>query len=469
MTEARVAGFIAGVGAGKTAAGSVKSTKKISEGKNGIIVAPDFPQFAKSTWPEFVKWAPMSRCTNAHLDHPYTNKKELHFNINGQVVVVYYGGIDDEQSWAGPNVNWVWFDEGARKRTRKAFDVLMARTRVGKNPQVFLTTTPAGINHWLYDVFVGGIFDETTVKLLRENGYKGKIVDFVTASTAENKDHLDPFQYLFLTGMYTNKLRQQELEGQFISMEGAVWEGLDMAEGGRNCQPTAEYLSGVPVEWWVDDGFVEGHPRIILMAQVVPPKIHVFNEYTSVGELAEDSVRHALAAGYPKPSVAYVDSSAAELRSRLWREGIDTVAATHPVDEGIKRTASWICDGVGAAHIVFHPRCAFARKEMPVYYRETKSSRPVKTDDNVSDAVRYGLWNKDRDEIWSGVGPDYAVLAQNVENQLAAQGQNLGEILVASSELTRHVLSHPGDTDALMRWYQGRMTADSNMRSGSSR
>lgn len=459
-----IAGGVVNHNSGKTASGAVKATKKINEGKPGIIVAPDFPQFSKSTFPEFLKWAPMSRCTNAHLDHPHTNKKELHFNVKGQDVVVYYGGIDDEQSWAGPNVNWVWFDEGARKRTRKAFDILMARTRIGDSPQVFLTTTPAGTSHWLYDVCVKGIFDDKIVKLLRENGYTKEIVEYVTASTAENQENIDPFQYLFLTGMYSNKLREQELEGQFVSMEGAVWEALDMSDEGRNCSISAEYIPGVPVEWWVDDGFVEGHPRVIFMAQIVPPKIHVFNEYVAIGELAEDSVSAALSAGYPKPSVSYVDSSAAELRSRLWREGIDTVAATHSVEEGIKRTASWICDGDGKSHLVFHPRCAFARKEMPAYYREDKSTKPVKAEDNASDAVRYGLWSKDRDEIWSGKTPDYHAM----KRAALQQEQGASEIIVPSGDMTQYIMANPGDTNALLKWYQHKIET-ANMRQASRR
>lgn len=400
QSTARYIGFISGIGAGKTAIGSIKAIQKIGQGEDGIIVAPDFPQLSKSTWPEFMKWAPMSRCTNRHLDHPFTNKKMIQFDIHGKTVTVYYGGIENEGGWAGPNVNWAWFDEGGRKRTRRAFDVLAARIRVGKNPQLWVTTTPAGVTHWLYDVFVKGVISEEAEKAIRKMGWKGKIVEYFTASTEENAKNLDPFHYAMLTGMYSGKLKEQELGGVFVSMEGAVWELFEAREGGRNCTEDADYHHGVPVEWWVDDGFTKGHPRVILYAQIIPPYINVFDEYVVTRELAEESIKRALEKPWAKPSVSYVDSSAAEFRSRLWLQNIDTVSATHDVDEGIKRTASWICDGQMRGHFRFHPRCEYSLKEVPGYVRHADTQKPLKESDNVADAMRYGLWTKPREDIW---------------------------------------------------------------------
>ena len=413
-----------GVGSGKTASGSVLAVKKIGEGKDGIIVSPDFPQLSRATWPEFIKWAPMSRCINAHLDHPFTQKKQLKFNVNGKIVTVYYGGIEDEEGWAGPNVNWAWFDEGGRKRTKRAFEVLSARIRVGDNPQLFVTTTPAGTSHWLYDIFVKQDFPEEVLQALKDSGYEGNLAEYIHVKTEENKENLDPFYYLSLSSMYSGKAKSQELEGQFVSAEGVVWENLDMNEGGRNCTVDADYVPGVPVEWWVDDGFTEGHPRVMLFAQVIPPYINVFDEHISLGKLPEISIAEALEMPYSKPTIAYVDSAAAELRSRIWLTDIDTVSATHSVEEGIKRTSSWICDANYVGHLRFHPRCTFSRKQMPNYFRDPKTQKPIKDMDDVSDAVRYGLWTKDRETIWNSITPNYTKLLMDrrgVADQLAKE------------------------------------------------
>jgi hypothetical protein len=443
---ARYCGYIGGVGSGKTAAGAMRAVTKINQGEPGIIVAPDFPQLAKATFPEFVKWAPMSRCVNAHLDHPYTAKKLLLFNVRGKQVPVYYGGIENEAGWAGPNVNWVWFDEAARKNTRKAFDVLAARIRIGVQPQLFITTTPRGVNHWLYDLFerLDEFFDRAIMAELREAGYEGKVAEYFNASTEENKDNLDPYHYLILQGMYDDpNLRAQELGGQFVEMKGKVWENLSQ----ENWTEDAEYVSGVPIEWWVDDGFTKGHPRVILFAQIIPPYINVFAEYTSLHEHAEDSIDAAMKLPWPMPSVAYVDSSAAELRSRLWQRGIDTVKATHDVEEGIKRTSPWICAGDGIRYLHFHTRCEFCRRELMAYVRSEETGKPLKAMDNAADAVRYGLWFKDRE----------AILKEG-EGLTQPAGRDIPSEVQTVAELAERLAAQPGQGDALQKLYALQMT-----------
>lgn len=443
---ARILSFIGGIGSGKTAVGAVKAIQKISEGKPGIIAAPDFPQFARATWPEFAKWCPWSYCTNRHLDHPYTIKKKLTFDIRGVEVPVYYGGIDNPQSWAGVNANWVWLDEGGRIKGRSAFDTLLGRMRVPPDPQFWTTTTPVGQNHWLYDVFVKGIFPEGMEQELRDSGFSGDLVHYVKASTEMNRHNLDPMYYLTLKGMYSGKLAQQELEGEFISLEGLVWDQF----GSLNITKDADYISGVPVEWWVDDGFTKGHPRVILMAQIIPPYVNVFDNYIAEYELAEVSIKNAMARPYPLPSVAYVDSSAAELRNRLWNSDIDTVKATHSVEEGIKRAASWICDGDGNRWLRFHPRCEYSIKELQGYVRDERTGKPVKDSDNVADAVRYGLVYKDRDEIIQGGTEEYrgrAVVDERVEMEDITPLQAMGKEIRTNQELMNYYLarwSHVG-------------------------
>lgn len=400
QSKARFLLFSGGIGSGKTAVGTVKAVTKLNQGLDGIVVAPDFPHFAKSTWPQMERWFPWSRCVNRHLDHPYTQKKVLEFDVRGTVARVYYGGIEDEDAWTGPSINWFFFDEGGRKRTRAAFDVLAGRIRVGDRPQGWVTSTPNGKNHWMYEVFVKGVFPAEVLQAMHELGYDGPIVEYVSASTIENRENLDPMYYHSLLGLYSGTLARQELNGEFVSTAGKVWEDF----GQENVTEQADFIPGVPVEWWVDDGFTKGHPRVILFVQVVPPDIHVFDEYVAYYEHGEDSVAAALAKGWPAPAVAYIDSSAAELRSRIAAKDIDVVKATHDVMEGIKHVAPFIKNGRGERHLLFHPRCTFAISEIPQYEYDETGTRPNKTDDHVADCLRYGLWTKDLDELHA----DYA-------------------------------------------------------------
>lgn len=405
QSDARFLGYVGGIGSGKTAAGAVKTLLKIDQGKPGIMVAPDFPHFTKSTWPEFKKWCPWDRVINGHLRHPYTNEKVLRFRTAHGEVPLYYGGIDDPDSWTGPTVNFFWFDEGRRKQTRRAFDILAGRIRTGDKPQGFVTTSPAGISHWLYNIFVEQEFYNLDLIQPELDRIGQNLCEYVHAETADNKDNLDPLYYYSLLSLYTGKYADQELRGLFVSFEGAVFEQFSE----ENVTEEADYIGGVPVQWGVDDGFTADHPRVFLLSQEIPPYINIFDVYHSTYELPEDSIA-TIKDNLPWPlaDVAYIDSSAAELRSRLIDAGIDVVRSTHPVEEGIKHTRGFICNGDGFRRVRFHPRCGWGVSELKSYvYPEKKPSirrgsgqpKPKKDSDNVADALRYLLWFKRSEEL----------------------------------------------------------------------
>jgi len=401
---ARFVGFFGGIGSGKTAGGAVKAIKKIPDG-DGIVVGSDFPHFTKSLWPEFAKWLPWSRVINKHLNHPFTSEKILKIQCGKHVHKIYYGGMEEASAWAGPSVNWAWADEFRRKPTRQHFDILAGRIRVGPNPQLWLTTTPRaslrGQYHWLYNVFVQRQFPEEVLEIFRSSNRE--LVTYFTAPTSENADNLDPLYLASLQGLYSGKYAQQELGGAFISFEGIVFSEFNEID---NVTEDAEYIPGIAVEWGVDEGFTPGHPRVILLAQVVPPYINIFDEYVITHEMPEVSLDNVLALPYQKPVVARVDSSAAELIRRLWDREIDTQRGSHDVIQGINHLRPFIRDGRGQVHVRFHPRCGFSIQEIQAYsYPDTTESRlspssaraakPLKEADNAADALRYLTWPKD--------------------------------------------------------------------------
>ena len=414
-STARFIGMIGGRGSGKTFGGGVKALKKVSEGKPGIVVAPDFPHFTKSTWPAFKEIIPWEMVRNGNLNHPYTQDKRLVFMTEHGDVEVFYGGIDDPASWAGPTVNWFWFDEGGRKQDRLAFDILVGCIRKGDHPQGWVTTTPHGMSHWLHQVFVEERFDPAIKVLAEKRGIQ--LVDYFHAKTEDNAPNLDEFYYYSLMGTYTGRYRDQELEGRFVVFEGAVYEeflgtGPDGPIKGGNVTAKAEYIPGVPVEYGVDDGFTDGHPRVFLLCQEIPPYINVFAEYICTYELPEKSIKNLKEDKerypYPLADVAYIDSSAAELAHRLWDEDIDTIRSTHPVEEGIKHVRPFIHTDTGFRRLRIHPRCEFTISEMMAYHYPTKNRAPkvgsgqpipAKVQDNAPDALRYLLWNKSIPEI----------------------------------------------------------------------
>ncbi len=176
----------------------------------------------------------------------------------------------------------------------------------------------------------------------------------------------------------------------------------------------AEYNPEWRVRWGVDDGYVYGkgpgtesyHPRVILFANITPQGfIHVFDEYYATGELSEVSIQKVLAMpdgkpSYRRPEIAYIDSSASELKTRVHNNNIQASGATHSVGEGIKNLRRFICDPDGVRMLKVHPRCVNLIREMVSYQYDEKSRmatagerKPMKVDDHGPDALRYLLWS----------------------------------------------------------------------------
>lgn len=190
----------------------------------------------------------------------------------------------------------------------------------------------------------------------------------------------------------------QEYEASFEEDAGAVYDNFTDA----NVSTDAEYNPDLPIVWGVDDGYVYGegpgtatyHPRVFLLAQFTANGgVNVFDEYAACGELSEVSIATVRAKGYPDPEVVYIDSSAAELKGRLWNSGVQTFGATHKVNEGIKTVRRLVCDGQGVRLLRIHPRCTGFIREIQVYRYDLNHNgqepKPLKIDDHFNDCARY--------------------------------------------------------------------------------
>lgn len=215
------------------------------------------------------------------------------------------------------------------------------------------------------------------------------------------------------TEAYYNQERSSLDETEFDRVHRNKWQ----LQGGRvypsfdpllNVSEEAECNPNLPIIWGVDDGFAQGsgpgtesyHPRVFLLGQVTAQGgIHIFDEYYQTLELSETSLDNVLVLPYPRPSVAYVDSSAVELKARIHTKGIQTVGATHEVREGIKNLRRLVCDANGNRLLKIHPRCVQLRREMQRYRSgdtgvvKVGEQHPLKVDDHGPDALRYMTWH----------------------------------------------------------------------------
>lgn len=373
--------FNGGRGSGKTTAGAIQAILEALEyqpGARGVVVAPSYPMLEDASMAEFFKWLPRSEIGE------FFKQRRVLVLRNGSEIA--FRSADNPDSLRGPNRAWAWFDEPRNLRTREAFDIVMAQLRPTK--KVWLTTTPAGIFHWLYDLFVASPVPNAKV---------------INVRTTDNP-YLPPEYHDYLRSQYTGAFAAQELDAQWVSFEGLVYDNFDMA---GNVTEDADYRDGLDVLWGVDDGYAYGegpghasyHPRVILLAQVTGEGgLNVFAEYARTG-IADynDTLDEVLALPYAEPLLAYVDGAAAMLRGALSeRSIINANGSDRPVVEGIKNVRRLICDANGKRLLHIHPRCANLIRELQSYRYDDRSSqatggepKPLKVDDHGPDALRY--------------------------------------------------------------------------------
>lgn len=375
--------FNGGRGSGKTTAGAIQAILEGIEyqpGTKGVIVAPTYPMLEDATMAEFFLWLPRQYIAD------WQKQRKVLTLTNGTEIA--FRSADNPDSLRGPNRAWAWLDEPRNLRTREAFDIIIAQLRPAV--KCWLTTTPAGIFHWLYELFIAKPMPGASV---------------ITVRTNENPYLPDEYTTR-LKAQYTGAFAAQEIDAEWVSFEGRVFDNFNVAD---NVDDVAEYNPALPVMWGCDDGYASGqgpgtpgyHPRVILLYQETPNGgVHVFNMRSACNELAEQSIALVLGMGYPAPERAYVDSSAAELRGRIWQHGIQTISATHPVSEGIKNLRRLVCDGNGVRLLKIHPRCTELIRELQSYRYDPASSavqagepKPLKVDDHGVDALRYATFH----------------------------------------------------------------------------
>lgn len=305
--------------------------------------------------------------------------------------MLWWGGMkDDDQREAIRSIgqegglDFVWMEE-ATAFTEEDYNEIIARMRgtAADWRQIILTTNPDAPNHWINQRLI-----------------MGKEASVYYSSATDNP--ANPADYLERLQLLTGMLKKRLVDGAWVLAEGAIYDNFSYE---LNVSDDAEYNPDLPVAWWVDDGYAYGkgrgtesyHPRVFLLVQYTARGgANIFAEYVKCHEQAEATIQTVRDMGYPLPEIAYIDSSAAQLKGRLWDTGIQTMGATHEVTEGIKNVRRLLCDGNGERLLKIHPRCLETILEFQSYHKADSlmavggEQKPAKVDDHCMDAIRYG-------------------------------------------------------------------------------
>ena len=197
-SDAVYRGFCGGRGAGKTWIGAYDLLRRAKPKRLYGVYAPSYPMLRDSTLRMFLEIAGKLG-TLADM-----NLTQMRATI-GDKTEVLFRSLDDPERARGPNLSGAWIDE-ASLVPRKAYDIIIACLREGgEQGWLSATFTPKGKLHWTYEVF----------------GQKHPDVALFRCPTAHNP--FVPMKFVEgVRGQYTPAYAQQELEGLFVDLAGAI-------------------------------------------------------------------------------------------------------------------------------------------------------------------------------------------------------------------------------------------------------
>ena len=187
--------FSGGISSGKTFAGAIEILRQPKS--VGMVVAPTFPMIRKASLKTLLEIAEPAGLIKRF------NKSDWEMElVNG--TTIYFAGADNPNSLRGPNLGWFWMDEGAFCDF-ETWLIMIGRLR--RQPgKAWMTTTPQGKRHWLYEELVK----------------PGKI-SVHKASTASNT--FVPHDFVeSLSGHGAASWQQQELLGEFVEPGGTLFK-----------------------------------------------------------------------------------------------------------------------------------------------------------------------------------------------------------------------------------------------------
>ena len=197
-------GFVGGRGAGKSFVGAYDLARRARRGRTYLVGSPTSILMQDTTLPAFKAIAQdlgMWKQSDVRMT-PYptvrlTTGAEIRFRT-----------AEDPEKMRGPNLSGVWLDE-ASLMDQTAYTICIAALREqGEQGWLSATFTPKGLSHWTFEVFGKSPPAPNT--------------EIFSSKTKDNPFLPKEFQQT-LEGQYSGMLASQELEGLFISMEGAEW------------------------------------------------------------------------------------------------------------------------------------------------------------------------------------------------------------------------------------------------------
>ncbi len=395
-STAPVTFLVGGVGSGKTLALCHEALKmaRINAGLPGLVSAPTYMMLRDIDIETFFGKV----CPREKVDF---NKQEYKATFpNGSSI--FFRSLDNPDRIRGLEVAWGLIDEACHC-TLYGFDVLLGRVR---HPQAKLLQTkcignPAGFN-WVH---------ERCIEHPRP-GYK------LLRTTTFDNPHLSRQYIETLQGSYSEKFADQELRGEFISLEGLVYPFSrqlhvisNLREKVEASAPDALLYGGLDFGWTDPTALLDFRVNEFA-AREGKRKVEVYlvDEFYETGCSADKLAARIKSKPYewiahdPAGKQARQEAEGKSMIKLLRTRQVNNLRTRHyPLLGGIRLVSSYFQNDLGEVRFYIDARCVNTIRELSSYSwkvtPEGKANKeaPQEHDDHACDAIRYFYINKFQD------------------------------------------------------------------------
>lgn len=339
----------------------------------------------------------------------------------------------------------------AGKCHEQAFDNVLARLAMRNGP-LFIESSPFGLN-WFWHRVVNNaarVYLNSGRSKPIDNPTGDRRIAVIRGVKIEDNLAMARSQIALLRQGTGSENAKREYDGEFFQWSGLIWKKfkpLRAQFGGHLIDPPrpedftteGKYGAGWTFFGGMDFGF--DHPFAhIWFARKGRQRI-VLSCYRDSGETLTTHADRIKANPWNKyVEYRYADPSAAQARADIDEFGVPSDDAKNDVEPGIDCVARLFEQG--DLLISAGADCADLVDELGNYHRDEKNGRPVKVDDDLCDALRYGCYT---DDLSGGVAlPHYS---QGPDGKMRLQADT-EESLAKCAELAELIEeANPGDGD----------------------
>lgn len=378
--------FVAGLGSGKTIAGSMRSlaasqgwigAQRIRWPNLGMVTAPTYPMLRDATLRTFLDIADT-------FIRSY-NKSEHHVVLrNGSEIL--FRSTEHPERLRGPSLSW-WYGDEAALYQAKVWSIMLSRLRqFSQHGWAWLTTTPKGRN-WIWQKFVQQA----------RAGYR-----ILRASTLQNP-YLHPEFVAGLLEEFVGDFALQELWGEFVAFAGLIYSEfnrlLHMTTERKQRDQFKRVVAGV--DW----GLV--HPGVILLyGEDYDGRLWGLHEEYARQRQIDEWVRLArdLNSTY-NISTFFCDPSEPLYIQKFVDAGLKAEGANNEVNPGIQAVKRRLVKREdGRPRILYPPEFVWTMAEKEQYQWRANpqgdlTDQPMKANDHCSDAERYCVMGVDQPKV----------------------------------------------------------------------